>query len=115
MKVCVECNFFYNKQDGPRTNVWYNQFCKHPKNRKQSVVDPVSGNSGYQDSNDLGMQYIDEYPFPFARKCNTNGNCYLWEPRQGLIHNIIDSIFTKAKNGKSLLDSIIHDNQKYNR
>jgi hypothetical protein len=34
---CSLCTYFYSKPDGPRTGVWYNLFCTHPKASRESI------------------------------------------------------------------------------
>lgn len=98
--ICGQCKLFYNKQDGARTGVWYNQFCKAPSVRKEMVVDPVSGKAGYASKNDLGTVIYDDNPYPFARTIN-HGNCGHFEKGVSGNNSLADRALRNPK--KSLL------------
>lgn len=41
--ICVNCQYHHGKPDGPRSSVWYNQFCMCPAVKLPAAVDPVTG------------------------------------------------------------------------
>jgi hypothetical protein len=71
--VCTECVFLIMRQDGPRTGIWYNNFCGAITREKQR--DPFDGVMKYAEMNDLGRLYFTDEAHPYARDINPDGNC----------------------------------------
>lgn len=78
--VCANCIHFHNREDGPRTGIWYNQFCK--VSPREKTVDPVSGKTGYKGVNDFGQEYLTDEPYRNCRDIN-KGNCPRFEAKSG--------------------------------
>ena len=74
MRICVECRH----HEGERTGPWHSHRCGALA--RQKGRDPVTGETGYLCENDLGRLIIDEYPHPYCREINTDGECPRWEP-----------------------------------
>ena len=78
--ICARCKHHYNKEDGPRTNVWYNWWCRHPNHERQLGVDPVTGEKCYFQKNSLGMIVTTDDKYPNCRDIN-HGYCEGYEAR----------------------------------
>ncbi len=76
--ICAKCkHHHHNKQDGPRTKVWYNWFCRHPAVKRQVGIDAVTGDECYHTKNALGDIVTTDEPFPNCREIN-DGYCGLY-------------------------------------
>ena len=69
--ICAQC---MNIKRRGRGEIWYDLYCTERKVQKEIGVDPVTGETGYKSKNDLGGEYISEYPEPYCRDVN-KGNC----------------------------------------
>lgn len=75
--ICADCKYHHNRQDGPRTSVWYNWFCTHPSVERQLGIDPVTGKHCYMIKNDLGKTVTTDEKHPNC--CHINdGYCELY-------------------------------------
>lgn len=72
---CANCKHFQTTRSG---EIWYDQYCGRVELPK--VTDPVTGDEGYEDFNDLGDRIISNQKYPHARKINRNGQCDSFEP-----------------------------------
>lgn len=81
MTICAKCRHHHQREDGPRTEVWYNQFCRHPELERVLGIDPVLGKKRYFTRNDLGRVYPTEDRHPYCRDINTDGDCSFYEPK----------------------------------
>jgi hypothetical protein len=77
--ICAKCANLYRKEppSSPRYNIWYNLLCM--ASPLPEVVDPVSGETGYASTNDLGRGVIGENPWMYCRDVN-HGNCPKYYP-----------------------------------
>jgi len=73
--ICAKCVYFLRR--GP---VWYDMFCRNMTVRRHESIDPVTGEKGYLVSNDLGVVYLSDKPYPYARDVN-HGNCQHYKRR----------------------------------
>ena len=97
--VCTECQSLITKEDGPRTRIWYNNFCGALKREKQR--DPFDGMMKYAETNDLGRLIFTDEAYPYARDINTDGNCTHYKRKEGkvvvglrTVKNMVSSTFT---------------------
>jgi len=74
--ICIHCKFVRIKVDN---GIWYNYRCGAQEVKRQEVVDPVSGKTGYGSVNDLGRVNITDEEYPYCREIN-NGTCSLFQP-----------------------------------
>jgi len=80
--LCIKCanHMRLENSDSPRYNVWYNQLCK--ASPLEEAIDPVTGESGYKDINDLGgIVFQDDTPYQYCREIN-KGNCLKFYPKE---------------------------------
>lgn len=73
MTICTQCKHL--RSSGP---IWYQNQCGAVP--KAKVVDPVSGLTGWSDTNDLGRHYISPYTsgaYKYCRDVN-QGACELF-------------------------------------
>ena len=97
--VCTECPFLITKEDGPRTNIWYNNFCGAVERKKGR--DPFDGKMKYVVANDLGRKSFTDEAYPYARDINPDGNCSHYKRKEGkvmvglrTVKDIVSSTFT---------------------
>jgi len=76
--ICAKCQHSFNKKDGPRTQQWYNWFCKHPHVERQLGIDPVTGEKCYTLKNDLDKIVTTREKHPNCRGVNF-GYCEMYE------------------------------------
>ncbi|KKL55822.1 hypothetical protein LCGC14_2251550 [marine sediment metagenome] len=67
MKICRDCRHFI--QNGA---IWYDQFCGAVEN--EQGTNPVTGELGFVQKNDLGLVYFGDQRFAYAREIN-RGDC----------------------------------------
>jgi hypothetical protein len=75
MTLCIHCRHFLRK--GPR---WYLQLCGATP--REPGIDPVTGEEGFVEANDLGQRFITQERFAYARDVNTTGQCGLFEAKE---------------------------------
>ena len=77
--ICFGCKHHLEVRDARNITIWYNQFCKASPLPK--AIDPVTGKSGYSQTNDLGDTHISDQKFHYCRTINTRGNCPKFEKK----------------------------------
>ncbi len=70
--ICVHCVFYCGP--GVLKKPWHTHRCVHPENIKTQQQDPVTGEIGFVEKNDLGRVCISEDQYPHCRDIN-HGNC----------------------------------------
>jgi len=82
MNICINCRYLEGADSSTVHKVqWYDMRCVHPGVRRLAVVDPVTGLTRYESTNDLGGKVLNDEEFPYPRDINTDGNCRLYEER----------------------------------
>ena len=77
--VCTDCEFLITEEDGPRTSVWYNNYCGAVERDKER--DPFDGEMKYVQINDLGLKTFTDKLHPYARDINPDGNCKYYKEK----------------------------------
>jgi len=74
MTLCPECKHYLSIEDGPRTGVWYNLWCR--AFTKEPAIDPTTGKQKYRDSNG----YLSDDKYYHCRDFN-DGHCQYFEQK----------------------------------
>jgi hypothetical protein len=74
---CSDCCYLHSKEDGPRTGQWYNQFCLHPSEGRETIWSPEHNRTEYL-ANDGKRHSTAE---PCARDINPRNQCSMHLPK----------------------------------
>lgn len=80
--ICTNCVFcFHDIKNRMAPTVWYNWVCTHKSVERKPMINPVTGEHEYEDSNDLGGVFTTTEPYPFCRDINVRGECQKYEEK----------------------------------
>lgn len=76
MNICARCVHNQGARSGA---IWYDCFCRHPSQEAVLTVDPVTGDSANQRTDDLGGKFFTNQKYPYCREVNPDGECKHYE------------------------------------